>query len=102
LRAISYECGSPRKDHIVTRVIILMAACCLSGAVAGYGMYTVEIPAYSLLVKSGSTNVRDIVGVFPTSTRLMIGDERLTNTDLLPYWRWDSRSSEMSSFSATA
>jgi hypothetical protein len=73
----------------VTRVIIFVAGCCLSGVVAIYGMYTVEIPAYSLLVKSGSKNTGDIVAVFPKSTRLLVGDSRLTNTELLPYWRWE-------------
>ena len=73
----------------MTRVVIFMAGCCLSGVFAIYGMYTVEIPAYSLLVKSGSTNATDIVAVFPKSTRLLVSDARLTNTDLLPYWRWE-------------
>ena len=52
-------------------------------------MYTVEIPAQSFLVKSGSTSASDIVAIFPQSTRLLVGDRRLTNTDLLPYWRWE-------------
>ena len=73
----------------MTRVVIFMAGCCLSGVAAIYGMYSVEIPAHSLLVRSGSTNVADIVAVFPKSTRLLAGDRRLTDTDLLPYWRWE-------------
>jgi hypothetical protein len=77
------------KEQVVTRVIIFMAGCCLSGVVAGYGMYTVEIPAYSFLVKAGSTSAGDIVAVFPKSTRLLVADGRLANTDLLPYWRWE-------------
>jgi len=56
---------------------------------AGYGKYTVEVPAQSMLVKKGSTNAADIVAVFPNSTRLLVRDGRLTNTDLLPYWRWE-------------
>ena len=73
----------------MTRVVLVLAGCCLSGIVAGYGKYTVEVPAQSMLVKKGSGNVKDIVAVFPRSTRLLIGDGRLGNADVLPYWRWE-------------
>jgi hypothetical protein len=58
-------------------------------AVAGYGRYTVKIPAQNMLVKKGSRDVSGIVAVFPRSTRLPVWDGRLANADVLPYWRWE-------------
>ena len=73
----------------MTRVLLVVVGCFVSAMVAGYGKYTVEIPAQNMLVKKGGTSAADIVAVFPDSTRLLVRDERLTNTDLLPYWRWE-------------
>jgi hypothetical protein len=56
--------------------------------VPGYGLYTVEVPAQNMLVARGGRDSKDIVAVFPRSTRLLMSDGRLSNTDVLPYWRW--------------
>ena len=70
------------------RVVLIMVGCALSGIVAGYASCTVEVPAQNMLVKRGSREVKDIVAVFPRSTRLLVRDGRLANADVLPYWRW--------------
>ena len=49
------------------RVLLVVAGCFASGMVAGYGKYTVEIPAQSMLVKKGSTNAADIVASGPVN-----------------------------------
>jgi hypothetical protein len=50
---------------------------------------SVEIPEYSLLLKKGSHDVKDIVTTFPRSTRVLVWDRRLSTSDILPYWRWN-------------
>ena len=64
-------------------------ALALALTLAGCRGETVEIPAQSMIVKHGGTEGKDIVAVFPQSTRLAASDRRLAEGDVLPYWRWD-------------
>jgi hypothetical protein len=80
--------GTRAKEQVVTKIVLILAGCCVSGFV-GLNRYTVEIPAQTILVKKGRRNAADIVAVFPNSTRLLVGDVRLRDTDVLPYWPWE-------------
>jgi hypothetical protein len=73
---------------VVTRAVLALVGC-LAVVVAGYCRYTVEVPAQNMVVKRGSRDVKDIVAIFPRSTRLPVWDGRLANADVLPYWRWE-------------
>jgi hypothetical protein len=69
-------------------VLAVMCGVIALAAIVGRYRFTTEIPEQSILVKKGSHEVKDIVGTFPDVTRLWVWDERLSGTDLLPYWPW--------------